>query len=219
VYATPCFSCRCSLRSNCDEDRRLEADGPFLIAKAMREMFAVFLGGELPGRPFAGVDAQPRALDVCVVGARYRFAVLASREDDVALGIIGDRKAFLEQLVRLRLARDRVLLAKLPVLFEPVVNGSLGRHTLLLAYLPHRLALHDLLTDRVGHLLAELTRPPAFIALRRQCLAGLSRHTYRLPSMFCRSIRDTERTRISKRPGWVSAKDQYYKKYDLIPTR
>src|SRR5262249_33460443 len=107
VYATPCFSCRCSLRSNGDKDRRPGADGPFLISKAMREMLAVFLGGELPGRPFAGVDAQPRALDVCGVGARYRFAVLAGREDDVALGLIGDREAFLEQLVRLRLARAR----------------------------------------------------------------------------------------------------------------
>jgi hypothetical protein len=40
-----------------------------------------------------------------VVGARYRFVVLAGREDDVALDLIGDREAFLEQLVRLRLAR------------------------------------------------------------------------------------------------------------------
>jgi hypothetical protein len=119
------------LRSNGDEDRRLEADGPFLIAKAMRQMLAVFLGGELPGRPFEGVDAQPRALDVCVVGARYRFAVLAGREDDVALGLIGDREASLEQLVRLRLTRARVLLAKLPVLFEPAVDRSLVWHTLL----------------------------------------------------------------------------------------
>ena len=83
------------MRSNGDEDRRPEADGPFLISKAMREMLAVFLGGELPGRPFAGVHAQPRALDVCVIGVRYRFAVFAGREDDVALGLIGDREAFL----------------------------------------------------------------------------------------------------------------------------
>jgi hypothetical protein len=61
----------------------------------MREMLAVFLGGELPGRPFAGVHAQPRALDVCVIGVRYRFAVFAGREDDVALSLIGDREAFL----------------------------------------------------------------------------------------------------------------------------
>src|SRR5262245_12661221 len=31
-------------------------------------------------------------------------------------------------------------------------------------------------------------------------LTGVSAHTYRLPSMFCRSIRDTARTRISKKP-------------------
>ena len=56
-----------------------------------QDAIAVFLGRELAGRPFAGVDTQAGAIDILVLDA-LDLATLAIRNQlDVALGLVSDR--------------------------------------------------------------------------------------------------------------------------------
>jgi hypothetical protein len=66
----------------------------------------------VPAIHFAGVDTQTRALDILVVDALDQAALAVGHHLDVALGLIGDLQALLEQLVGLQFSRARVLTQK-----------------------------------------------------------------------------------------------------------
>jgi hypothetical protein len=56
-----------------------------------QDAIAVFLGRELAGHPFAGVDTQAGAIDILVVDALDKAAFAIRNQLDVALGLVSDR--------------------------------------------------------------------------------------------------------------------------------
>jgi hypothetical protein len=76
----------------------------------MAYVVAVLPRREPGGRPLAGVDPKTRALDVLVIDDRLAVA----GRDVVAARVVRNFNDFFEKLVRLLLARARVLVAKEP---------------------------------------------------------------------------------------------------------
>ena len=84
-----------------DKDRRLEV-GPWSL-DVVAYVVAVLLRRESGCRPLAGIDTQPRALDVLVIDDPLAVA----GRDVVAARVIRNFDDFPEELVRLLLARAR----------------------------------------------------------------------------------------------------------------
>ena len=78
----------------------------------MAYVVAVLLRREPGCRPLAGIDTQPRSLDVLVIDDPLAVA----GRDVVAARVVRNFDDFTEELVRLLLARERVLVAKVVVL-------------------------------------------------------------------------------------------------------
>jgi hypothetical protein len=74
----------------------------------MGHLITVFLRRKPGGRPLAGVDPKTRALDVLVIDDPLAVA----GRDVVAALVVRNFDDFPEELVRLLLARARVLVAK-----------------------------------------------------------------------------------------------------------
>ena len=89
-----------------DKDRRLEV-GPWSL-DVVACVVAVLPRRESGCRPLAGIDTQPRTLDVFVVDD----ALALAGRDVVAARVVRNFDDFPEELVRLLLARARVQVAK-----------------------------------------------------------------------------------------------------------
>ena len=85
-----------------DQDRRLEV-GPWSL-DVVAYVVAVLLRRESGCRPLAGIDTQPRTLDVLVIDDPLAVA----GRDVVAARVVRNFNDFPEELVRLLLARARV---------------------------------------------------------------------------------------------------------------
>src|SRR5262249_14940203 len=109
---TSCFGCSTNVNESfpliaaaLDEDLRLEIDAPAF--DIVTYVVAVFLWCQSSRRPFAGVDTQPSHVAILLCGS------------------VSNLNAFLEEFVRLRLARARVSLKKVPVVPQPGVDRLL----------------------------------------------------------------------------------------------
>jgi hypothetical protein len=84
---------------------------------------AVLLRRESGCRPLAGIDTQPRTLDVLVIDDPLAVA----GRDVVAARVVRNFDDFPEELVRLLLARARVLVAKVVDTVSYLVGACTGR--------------------------------------------------------------------------------------------
>ena len=80
---------------------------------------AVYLWRHPGHQPLAGFDAQPRSLNVPAVQNRDCFTVADLSLNPIVGGVIGNLDDLSSVVVRLVLARTRVLDSKLLVLLQP----------------------------------------------------------------------------------------------------
>ena len=100
-----------------NQHRRLEVEAALVV---MLDAITVLLRRELRSGPLAGIDTQPRTLDVLVIDDPLAVA----GRDVVAARVIRNFDDFPEDLVRLLLARARVLVAKVVVPTRPLRSST-----------------------------------------------------------------------------------------------